>query len=225
MRRALRSLRLRARRSLAGRSPTSAEPIALGRAAGALASVLLAVGIAFGVGIASARWTIGADASFAEVTVGPWRTAPLEGLPEADPYTKARYARSGAIPLGPAEGQSFTARTDSLDRPLTSRCAYRLVGPMPAARWWTLHVSPAPEGEGRPGALHSRGLLRDSEGSFTVTLSRAIAAGNWLALPAAGSRPITLDLVLYDTVVTRRSTLESRALPSIEPIGCEEARS
>lgn len=190
-----------------------------------LGAAALAVSLAFGIGIASARWTVGADNPVGDVAVGPWQTSPLAGLPEADPYTKARFARSGAMPLGPAEGLAFAAREDSAGRPLSATCLYRLVGPMPAARWWTLHVSPAPEGDGRPAALHSRGVLRDTSGGFVVNLSRGVAPGNWLALPARAPGGVSLNVTLYDTVVTRRTAMGSAEMPSIERVSCEDAAS
>ena len=98
-------------------------------------------------------------------------------------------ARTGEVPLGAGEGISFTAEVDSTGAPLSGACTYRIVGQTPAARLWTLT---AYDGAGRlmanaarrPG-FHSREIVRNADGSFEITISPEVAAGQ-LAADRAG---------------------------------------
>lgn len=187
-----------------------------------LACTALALLIAFGGGVASARRSIESTSPLGSATAGPWRSIPFAGLAEADPYTRARLSLTGALPLGIAEGLSFTARTDDEGRALDGTCRYRLDGPFPPARWWTLYANPRPDAANLPTALHSRAILREREGGFAITVASDLASGNWLAIE--GSGPFTLTATLYDTSVTREGGLAASAMPSIVRLGCANAQ-
>ena len=178
----------------------------------------LAIAIAFGVGIASARRAADGSLPFGRIAVGPWTANPSLGLAEADPYTRAALARSGAFPLGQAEGIVFTAATDSEGRPLRAECDYTLAGRMPLARHWSLVPVPRLDASDRPTTLHSGALVRDAEGAFTIRLAWDVRPGNWLAIPPGG--PFELVASLYDTPVTREPDLGSVSMPAIERQGC-----
>ena len=138
-------------------------------------STLLVLVIAIGGGAASVAMMIETVPPVGAVVSGPWTAFPASGTPEADPYSRARFAREGGIPLGRSEGIVFTATRDSAGRSLSRRCAYRIDGPMPAARFWTLHAT---DGSGallppfgrRRAALNSELILRHSGNGFTLTL-------------------------------------------------------
>lgn len=193
---------------------------------GSLTLVALALGMAFGGGIATARLAVEGPSPFGRIALGPWIASPLAGHPDADPYTRVGTALTATLPLGQAEGLVFRAVTDSQDRPLVTGCDYRIEGLMPPARWWTL-VPTLPETRpSRPGRLHSRGLVRGRAGEFEINIGTGVQPGNWLALPEGASRPFALVATLYDTPVTRETDLGSTTMPPIVRGTCRtEARS
>ena len=146
--------------------------------------MLFRFAIALVIGLAVGAWTasssIRADIGVGSLSVGPWTAWPLEGSKEADPYTKAKVAAEGAVPLGVGEGVEFEAVTDSSGRPLDAACDYKVLGRTPKARIWTLTAhAAAPEGvdgpamlrpDGAVAALTSRDLVRREDGSFAVSL-------------------------------------------------------
>ena len=82
------------------------------------------VGLALGL-IASAA-ALDRLSPFDRVRLGAWSLEPHAGSMEADPYTLARIARSGEIPLANGEGLQLVARGDDDGRPLDARCVYRI---------------------------------------------------------------------------------------------------
>lgn len=185
---------------------------------GTLVLVAGALALAFGVGIATARRATEAPSPFGRIALGPWVANPTLGLADADPYTRAALARSGAVPLGQAEGIVFTAETDSAGRPLDAACRYRIDGRMPTARLWSLVPEPRLDAEDRPTALHSGAVVLGREGDLRIALGTGVEPGNWLALPPAGR--FALRAALYDTPVTRETDLGSVSMPPIERLDC-----
>jgi hypothetical protein len=160
---------------------------------------------------------------FDAVQAGPWTGWPKAGTSEADPYAKAMTARTGEMPLGPAEGLTFVAREDSAGRRLAAACDYVVSGPMPTARYWTLTVmSPTGRLIDHPTqryGLTSAEVLRAADGDFAVTVSRHARPGNWL--PVAEDATYVLVLRLYDSANSANaSTLRADELPSVVAERC-----
>ena len=136
--------------------------------------------------------------------LGQWRVEGRAGAADADPYTRARVERDGEIPLGLGEGLRLTAREDSDGRALNPACVYRFGPHAPPARYWTLE---AVDEEGYPieneagrYVLRSSEILRQSDGSFVITISPRAHAGNWL--PIGGGARFALALRLYDPALS-----------------------
>jgi len=134
---------------------------------------LVTIGTAIGGGAGSLYWALDAAAPVGGLRSGPWVAFPDAGSPQADPYSRARFAREGGAPLGNSEGIVFTAVRDSAGQPLERSCTYRIGGAFPAARFWTLHAT-TPTGDtlvdprgNRPSALHSA-MVVDLDGGPTV---------------------------------------------------------
>lgn len=186
---------------------------------------LLAVSlsIALGLGAWSAEYALRQSADLGTEQVGPWLANPLAGSIEADPYSKARLAKIGNLTLGVGEGIVFRASRDSVGETLRRECAYRLKGQTPLARVWTLAafsqdgrlVAP---GDGRPGWLVSRGLMRAEDNSVEIGVGIFAQPGNWLAL--SGSGAFVLALTLYDTPASTSSGLGDLDMPTLVKTGC-----
>jgi hypothetical protein len=192
---------------------------------GTLFRTLVVVGVALGGGAASVWMAISANAGFGTASIGSWTAYPTLGTPADDPYTRARFARSPELALGSAEGLTFIGDRDGLGQALTTSCDYRVEGTFPAARFWTIHARDddgavvTPYAGNRAPALHSYALLRDQDGSSSITVSRHPAPGNWLAV--SGERPFTLVLTVYDTTVASTARIAEVELPRITRGACD----
>jgi hypothetical protein len=180
--------------------------------------------IAIGGGAGSVWYAVSAQEGVGAVTVGSWTAYPDMGAPDADPYSKARQARLGLLPLGRAEGLAFIATRDAAGAPLSRQCSYLIEGSTPPARFWTLYAAdPAlrmiAPGRMRKPALQSLSILRNPDNSFAVAVAPQAAPGNWLRV-SGGSGPLALVLTLYDTPVAGVIGVEDVALPKISRTGC-----
>ena len=73
--------------------------------------------------------------------LGAWSFAARIGSENIDPYARARMLVSGELPLANGEGFSLVASVDDQGEKLSARCTYRVSGPLPAARFWTLTIT------------------------------------------------------------------------------------
>src|SRR5690606_20311534 len=69
---------------------------------------LLSLVMAIGGGAASVWFVLEETPLIGAIEAGPWTAYPSMGTPEAGPYSQARFAREGGIPLGRSEGIAFT---------------------------------------------------------------------------------------------------------------------
>ena len=187
----------------------------------AIAASGVLLGLAFTAVVLGRGWDPGA------VAVGPWVTNPRIGTSAIDPYALAGLARTGAVPLSANEGLSFAAITDDTGYRLVPTCTYRLSGPMPPARFWTLTATGrggrALDGAAQRPAFTSTSVIRDAEGRVTIDLGPDARPGNWL--PLSGDGPITLTLRLYDTPLTANvAEIGGAALPGIARQTCGASR-
>jgi hypothetical protein len=188
-------------------------------------AIFLAFGIAVASGAGSVYLALDQSHRFGTIDIGPWTAYPELGTPEADPYSRARFAREGTLALGSAEGLVLTARSDSAGAMLSPSCVYRLVGDMPPARFWTLHTIDAegrahrPDGPAaRTAALHSQALLRSEDGDAVITAALAIQPGNWLRTPDIPG--FGLVVTLYDTSIAGSARISEVSMPEIVRVSC-----
>ena len=185
----------------------------------------LTLAIAIGGGAGSVWLALDRDLRFGAVTIGAWTAYPDRGTPQADPYSKARFARETDLALGYAEGLTFTARRDAGGELLVPGCRYVVEGSLPPARFWTLHARDArgrivdPDGERTP-ALHSFALLREADNTVSINVSSHPSPGNWLAV--GGSASFVLVLTLYDTAIASSARIGEVELPQLLRDGCDE---
>jgi hypothetical protein len=156
------------------------------------------------------------------IALGTWQAWPNAGTESVDPYSRARLARTGEIPLGSGEGLMLLAQTDESGATLSSNCDYRILGQTPPARLWTIALEDAngrivPE-RGGAAALGSDVLLRESDGSVQIALSRTPQTGNWISTEAADRFRVVVRL--YDTTARTGTALTTLAMPRIISEGC-----
>lgn len=188
--------------------------------------LLTAIALAIAVlgGAASVWYALEQQEGAGALTIGAWTAYPALGTPEADPYAKARVARSGLLMLGRAEGLSFAATRDSAGAALRRECSYTVAGTLPPARFWTLFAAdaarrPLAAAPLRRAAIHSQQVLRDPGNVVAIHLGSHAAPGNWVA--TAGSGPMTLVLTLYDTPAASNAGFAEVDMPRIERGRCD----
>lgn len=193
-----------------------------------LLPTLLALIVAIGGGVGSVYYALDHAPGFGALHAGQWVAQPAAGTAGADPYAKARDARSGALALGAAEGVTFHASRDASGRLFDHGCTYRITGETPPARFWTLYaadrtLAPLPSPPDMPPAIHSRQLLRHPDGSFIISVSPKAQPGNWL--PISGSGPFVLVMSFYDTPIANATGLSDLVLPKASLVaegGCHD---
>lgn len=188
--------------------------------------VLLSLVIAFGGGMWSAARVLTVTSGFGAISLGPWVGYPDLQTASADPFAKAHRAGDGRVLLGRAEGLVFTASEDQDGDALSGRCSYEVAGQTPPARFWTLRTTdekgtPLPAAAMFPASLTSWTTLRESDGTFRITLSAEPAAGNWIRLDA--DNRVAFVLTLIDTPTAGSAGLIELDMPTIRQIGCRDA--
>lgn len=181
-----------------------------------LGNVGLFAGIALLLGIGSSWYMIEIGTPLTTVKAGPWVSWPAAGTPTADPYTRARTARHGSLPISGTVAQVWEARTDSTGQRLHSSCDYAVTGRGLNEGWWTIalyddsgHLIPNAAGR---HAFNSSTIMRRPDGGFLVSLARDARPGNWL--PTGGAGRLTLVLTLIEAGDA------SGALPEIRRVAC-----
>jgi len=102
--------------------------------------LLLAIASSVALGLWSAWLAVRSPAPVDTISLGPWQAWPNAGTPNADPYSRARLARTGEIPLGSGEGLMLLALTDDAGDALSASCDYTIAGQTPPARLWTVSL-------------------------------------------------------------------------------------
>lgn len=153
---------------------------------------------------------------------GPWTAWPQIGGADIDPYARAVISRSGEAPLGRDQGLVFVARADSDGAALDADCEYRIVDPLPSARFWTIALA-SPEGALLPNPTERYGyssvdVLRREGGAFDIVIARDARPGNWLSAGAA--RRFVVLLRLYDTPLDVEAHPDPGTFPKIVKLGC-----
>ncbi len=186
-------------------------------------AIVLIIGL--GGGGFSAKWALDAENGFGSVKFDQWTAWPLAGSVDADPYTKARVARDGIVPLGAAEGLAFHLTSDVFGRPLRRECPYTLIGTVPQARIWTLSAQDKdrnviPAHAGGINTVFSQSILRARDSSFKINIGKHPAPYNWMTVTGTG--PMRLVLRLYDTPITGSVGLVEPVMPKLISRDCSK---
>jgi hypothetical protein len=179
--------------------------------------LLIAAAVSLTLGLWSAWLAVRSPAPVDTIKLGVWQAWPNAGTSDADPYSRARLARTGEIPLGSGEGLMLLALTDDAGDPLIKSCDYTISGQTPPARLWTVAVE-NPDGhivgkQENVAALGSDTLLRELNGSFAIKLSPRPQGGNWISTAEAGRFRVVVRL--YDTTARTGTELTTLEMPEI----------
>ena len=153
---------------------------------------------------------------------GPWSTNLATGSEKADPYLRAVIAVFGLLALNPPETMYFSTSKDSDGSPLNGNCTYRIEGKAPDARWWSITVYGAdgyliPNTERYSYSLTD--MTPDSNGVYTIYLSKTRHADNWLSL--GNESTFNLSLRLYNPAPYVRNNPGTAELPRIIKDDCK----
>ena len=188
----------------------------------AIIRLLLAAAASLALGLWSAWLTVRSPAPVDTIRLGVWQAWPNAGTADADPYSRARLARTGEIPLGSGEGLMLLALTDDTEDPLVSSCDYTIAGQTPPARLWTVALE---DQDGHSvgmrdsvAALASDTLLRTGDGQFRIVLSQRPQGGNWISTEEAARFRIVIRL--YDTTARTGTELTTLEMPKITREQC-----
>lgn len=152
------------------------------------------------------------------LTIGVWEAVRAVGDASADPYAHAFLASSGQLPPGSAEGMRFVALGSQTNQLLVPNCAVELTGRVDVARLWTLTVTqangaPLAERDARQTAVHSRDLVYQADGSFSLSIGPQPTAPN--ALLVRSGLPVAVVIHVYDGAITSLPDSGEAALPLV----------
>ena len=183
-------------------------------------NALLFTAIALVLGIGSAFWVVDRGTRLTTQRSGPWQMWLRSGQRDLDPYTRARQAKLGHLPVSTQIAATWEARFDIDGRRLHSSCEYLLEAETIDATWFSMAVYDdngllIPNSAERH-SFTSQTIAANPDGSFFVVLAREARPGNWLPVGGAGR----LSLVL--TMIEPKPSVGESALqlPSIRRIGC-----
>lgn len=157
---------------------------------------------------------------------GPWVAWTSAGRSDADPYTRAHFARAGTLPISAEMARNYLAHTDSDGRKLQSYCDYSVEGATPDVAWWSFSVF---DDRGRliPNSAERHSFTADSlargpDGRLGITLSRDARHGNWV--PTSGAGRLTLQLTMLEpraSSASDASATDIKFLPEIKRLSCK----
>ncbi len=192
---------------------------------GRLADIALFLGIVLIGGLGTSWYMVEAGSPLTTQAHGPWRSWTAAARTDADPYTRAHFARNGALPLSGEVSRSYLAQIDGDGQRMHSSCEYVIEGRDMQAAWWSISVF---DDRGRlisnPAQRYtftSETLALSPDGSFMVTLARDARPGNWL--PTGGAGRIAVMLTLLDSKAALLAALQkpdAQVLPSIRKVQC-----
>ncbi|MEO1205937.1 MAG: DUF1214 domain-containing protein [Pseudomonadota bacterium] len=187
--------------------------------------ILIFVGIVLIGGLGSSWYMVSAGSNLSTHALGPWVAWTSEGRADADPYTRAHFAREGRLNLSSEIAATYTATTDQDGIRLHSSCEYRIAGQDLDANWWSVSVF---DHGGRliPNSADRYAYTRDTialrpAGDFVITLARDARPGNWLPTGGAGRLAVVLHLLEPSNAFDPSTTANTAALlPAVEKVSC-----
>ena len=186
-----------------------------------IADAALFTGIVLIAGLGSSWYMVEAGSLLTTRNFGPWALWTAAARSDADPYTRAHFARLGALPMSTEVSLTYFAGTDGDGRRLHSSCDYVVEGRDLPRHWWSLTVF---DERGRLVSnpvdrytFTSSTIALNPGGTYTVRLARDARPGNWL--PIGGAGRLTLVFNVLDLGIgtsEREADDETTRLPQIK---------
>lgn len=191
----------------------------------AVANAVLFLGLALVGGVSSSLSMVDKGSTLTTRTSGSWVMWLATGRPDADPYTRAHFARQGGIPESSTVTQTWQARVDSDGQTLHSACEYVVESESLEPGWWSMAVYDERGGlipnPGERHAYNSQTIALDQHGGYIVTLARDARPLNWLPTGGAGRLALVLTRPALKPGANAAETAASlKTLPSIRRITC-----
>lgn len=185
-------------------------------------AIFVAIVLVFGLG--SSWYMVEAGSSLTTRSIGPWSLWTSAARGDADPYTRAHFARLGAMPLSSDVASIFFANSDDRGQRLHSSCEYQVQGPDIDAEWWSVAVF---DDRGRliPNAAERYVFTSDTitlnpDATFTVSLARDARPRNWLPVGGAGRLVLVLTVLGPGQNLVADAAHDAKVLPSIRRVQC-----
>ncbi len=182
------------------------------------------IGAVLILGLASSWYMIDVGTRLTTEKHGPWVGWTSAGRADADPYTRAHFARLGTLQLTTEIAITYLAYTDSGGNRLHSSCEYSVEGRDTGNNWWSLTVF-NDRGDLIANAAQrynytSQSIALRPDGNFAVALSREASPGHWL--PTGGAGRLALMYTTFDvhTSMLGKNDTEPKALPLIRRVQC-----
>lgn len=185
--------------------------------------VFIAIVVAGGVG--SSWYMVEAGNRLTTETFGPWVTWTAKARTDADPYTRAHFARNDMLDLSTDVAASYYAYGDNDGNVFTSSCTYVVESGTLDAAWWSLTVFDT-DGRLIPNAANRYVFSATTtalapDGSFKVNLARDAKPHNWLPTGNAGRFILVLHMLNpADSIQNDGDQAVSFELPDIRQVGC-----
>jgi hypothetical protein len=170
---------------------------------------LLTVGLC--LGLLSARYLMDTAQVSVAITGSAWREIQVGGDALSDTYATAHFLRRGEVPP-PRATRIFVRDSDEDGNSLRGDCVVQIEGNVPAARWWFV----AADNDSQRRTLDAAQTVRDTAGSFSMSIATTPVPGNWLVPPSSGG--YVLQLVLIGTDDTPGTT--ALPLPTVKRLWC-----
>ena len=157
--------------------------------------------------------------------VGPWVSWVQAGNPDADPYTRAHFARSNQLPITSTSARYYVAKVDSAGSKLDSDCEYVVSGPKIDSSWWSLSAYDKTgkflSNKAERYAFNKYNISSTQADLYTVTLAPYARPGNWLPLSGGDSFQLVFRIYLGEAANVEFSLKDAgEYLPDITRVDC-----
>ena len=190
-----------------------------------IADWALFLGVVLIGGFGSSWYMVEAGSLLTTRTVGPWMLWTAAARADADPYTRAHFARLGALPMSTEVTETYFAQTDSAASRLNSSCDYSVEGRDLPRQWWSLTMF---DDHGRlisnvteRYTFTSDTIALNPNGTFLISMARDARPGNWLPTGGAGRISLVFTVLDLGLGVSERDSLDdAERLPVIRRGQC-----
>ncbi len=182
------------------------------------------IGTVLILGLGTSWYMIDVGSPLTTKQQGPWTGWVSAGRSDADPYTRAHFARLGSLQLSTELIKTYVAERDDDGGRLHSSCEYVVEGSLLDTDWWSLTAFDD-RGELIPNSAKRFSYTSDTvavrpDGSFIASLGRDARPGNWLPTGGAGSLTLVLTTLDPGTPLLDDANGTQLSLPEIRRLKC-----